>query len=295
MIAFAKSDKEFKCLKILRICTSKIKNSAAFIVHTQRDERQLKIMNLNNVNFCAYLRYKDRYIPDKQDQTRDIIRAHVEEQLGPEIFYAEQLKKERMAMVTHTSHLPNTYKPTKSKRRVDAAIINSAGIYAFSERRKNELYSGAELSQQPEKLKILKKAGIQSIVSLLPYEDYRQNANGAGLRYTNISELGNSNLNVFDIENDLIDQLIRHPEQYASKEKDGKIAGLKEFVKILNGESDDFPLPIYFGCQLGTDRTFLWYQLYLILKNENQNKPLSEETVQKLVKYSQEVKDSFRW
>lgn len=252
-------------------------------------------MNLNNVNFCAYLRYKDRYIPDKQDQTRDIIRAHVEEQLGPEIFYAEQLKKERMAMVTHTSHLPNTYKPTKSKRRVDAAIINSAGIYAFSERRKNELYSGAELSQQPEKLKILKKAGIQSIVSLLPYEDYCQNANGAGLRYTNISELGNSNLNVFDIENDLIDQLIRHPELYASKEKDGKIAGLKEFVKILNGESDDFPLPIYFGCQLGTDRTFLWYQLYLILKNENQNKPLSEETVQKLVKYSQEVKDSFRW
>ena len=105
MIAFAKSDKEFKCLKILRICASKIKNSAAFIVHTQRDERQLKIMNLNNVNFCAYLRYKDRYIPDKQDQTRDIIRAHVEEQLGPEIFYAEQLKKKEWLW----SHIPATY------------------------------------------------------------------------------------------------------------------------------------------------------------------------------------------
>lgn len=271
-------------------------NSTALIVHTYKKGRQLKIIDFNNVRFCAYLRYKDRYIPDKQDQTRDIIRAHVEEQLGPEIFYAEQLKKERENRRPSGYYTPIYYLPhKKNAAKIDLAMLDTLKIYAFSERRKNELYSGAELSKEPKKLKTLKKAGINSIVSLVPYDDYEKNAKDAGLNFTDISKLKNSHLNVFDIQNELIDQLIRHPNIYADDDKDGKVAGLKEFVNILNGKSKEFPPPIYFGCQLGTDRTFLWYQLYLILKDEPQDEPLNKDTVKKLVQYSNDVKDTFRW
>ena len=100
---------------------------------------------------------------------------------------------------------------------------------------------------------------------------------------------------MFDIRENLIKQLINHPDLYADEDIKGKIAGLKEFVNVLNGKSKDFPPPVYFGCQLGTDRTFLWYQLYLILKDEPQDKPLSRDVVEQLVKYSQEVEECFRW
>ncbi len=256
----------------------------------------MQITPYNNIAFGADIVYKNRYIKDKQDQTLDIIRAHLEEQFGPEFFYAEQLEKEN-AMRYSPRHyfFPKESEAIKKRENVNIDLIRQQGIYAFCERRKNELYTGSQLSDQPEKLKALKKAGINSIVSLVVYNDYEENAKAAGLNFTDIFDLGNSGLNVYDIRENLIKQLINHPEYYANKNIKGKIAGLKEFINVLNGKSKKYPPPVYFGCQLGTDRTFMWYQLYLILKDESQDEPLSPEVVEKLVKYSQEVEETFRW
>lgn len=256
----------------------------------------MNISPIANVNFGASIVYKNRYIEDKQDQTTDIIRAHLEEQFGPQIFYYNQLEKEKTLKIAAKHYFfPREAQRTKKKKDVNLPLLKEQGIYSFCERRKNELYTGAQLSNEPEKLKALKKAGINSVVSLVIYQDYEQNAKEAGLNFTDIFDLGNSGLNVFDIRENLIKQLINHPDLYADEDIKGKIAGLKEFVNVLNGKSKDFPPPVYFGCQLGTDRTFLWYQLYQILKDEPQDKPLSPDVVEQLVKYSQEVEECFRW
>ena len=256
----------------------------------------MKISAFTPLSFSGDLIYKDRYIPEKQDQTHDIIRAHLEDKFGPHIFYYDQLQKEKnmnfLPCFYYYTKLPSR---TRTKQEVDLELAKKAGIYSFSERRKNELYTGAELSCEPEKLKKLKEAGINSVISLVVYGGYEENARKAGLKFTDIFDLANSGLNVFDIRDNLIKQLIRHPEYYADDDVKGKIAGLKEFVNILNGKSVQFPPPVYFGCQWGTDRTFMWYQLYLILKDAPQDKPLSEDVIQKLVKYSQDVEETFRW
>ena len=256
----------------------------------------MQIFPHSNINFSSSLIYKNRYISDKQDQTHDIIRAHLEEQFGPEIFYFEQFEKEKALKYSPAHYFfPRDREKTVKKKDVDLGLIRKQEIYAFCERRKNELYSGEQLSNKPEKLKALKKAGINSVISLVVYKDYENNAKAAGLNFSDIFDVGNSGLSVFDIRENLVKQLINHPYLYADKGITGKIAGLKEFINILNGESKEFPPPVYFGCQLGTDRTFLWYQLYLILKDEPQDKPLSPDVVEELVKYSQMVDETFRW
>ena len=47
-----------------------------------------------NVSFGKELMYKGRYIPHKQDQTHDIIRADFEDKMGSYIFYYHQLQAE---------------------------------------------------------------------------------------------------------------------------------------------------------------------------------------------------------
>lgn len=257
-------------------------------------------VGISNISFRGDVVYKDRYIPNKQDNTHDVIRAHFEEKLGPYVFYLEQLAKEREMFASTGYTLPIVTAiptpPTKisTEFHVDVPLLESLNISSFRERRKNELYSGKQLRCKPEELETLKKAGIKSVFGLVPYFE-KDAVIESGLVYSDLYSLNDSKLSVFDINGDLIKQLINEPESYADCGKNTKVAALKTFVKTLNGENPDIPLPIYFGCHQGTDRTHMWYKLYNILKDEDMNKPLSQEVVSKLAEFAQDADEYFRW
>lgn len=261
----------------------------------------LNFQNYSRPTFRGDVVYKDRYIQDSQDQTREILRAHLEYQMGPAIFYYDQLQKEGLAkrvVLEDSTYLRTLKCKSSQKNKVDKSLLKSSDLnkYSFRERRENELYSGGVLSQRPDLLNTLKKAGIKSVLCLVPdYFDYKKEVESVGLKFIDLCSIKDSGLNVFDINGDLINQLINHPDVYASNSSVGKISGLKEFIKILSGESEDYPPPVYFGCQNGTDRTVMWYQLYNILKDEDMNKPLSYDAVERLVEFSSQVNDYFRW
>lgn len=268
-------------------------------------------MNLtnSNINFKGDFVYKGRYVPNKQDQTHDIIRAHYEEQLGEFFYYQDQLDKEGKFTIRKYEKSPNSTEKkydtcqvadveadlTKTDQKVDVEILKNAKFGAFRERRANELYSGEYVAYQPEKIEALAKAGIKSVFCLVNYPEYKENVEEKGLKYDSLNTLAKTNLSVFDINGDMIEELIRHPEIYANNNGGGKIVALKKYVQTLNGDNPDMPLPMYFGCQLGTDRTFLWHKLYTILKDEDMTKPLSKEAVQKLAEFAEFTADCFRW
>ena len=93
----------------------------------------------------------------------------------------------------------------------------------------------------------------------------------------------------------MMKQLIKDPSSYTEDRPNSKISALKMFIKTMNGDNPDIPLPIYFGCHQGTDRTYMWYKLYNILKDEDMNKPLSSEKVQELAQFVHDADDYFRW
>lgn len=253
---------------------------------------------ISSKSFGSAFIYKNRYIPAKQDPTIDIIRTHLEDQMGPQLFYYDQLIKEKLSVrsaINIKPPLQPAVKTPRIKTKVNAGMLKGLNLPAYRERRPNELYSGGNLAYQPEKLKGLKEAGIKSVLCLVNYPDYKENVEAAGLNFIELNAIKGAALNVFDINGDLIKELINHPESYADDRKGGKVTALKEFVKILNGENEEMPLPLYFGCQNGTDRTFMWYQLYNILKNEPMDKPLSPDAIAKLAEFRNEVEDYFRW
>lgn len=252
-------------------------------------------MNISSVSFRGDITYKDRYIPNMQDNTHDIIRAHFEEQLGPNFFYLEQLAKEKQALIKpwdRVKRIELEKENTKQKFKVDVELLKSLKISSFSERRQNELYSGEQIFCTPENLETLKKAGIKTIFGLCPYLE-KDKIQEAGFAYSDLLSLNDSRMSVFDIKGDMLKDLIRNPAMYA--DDGGKIGGLKTFVKTLNGDNPDLPLPIFFGCHNGTDRTFMWFQLYNLLKDQDMTKPLSADVVEKLARFVQDAEEYFRW
>ena len=251
-------------------------------------------ISVSNVSFRGDLIYKDRYIPHKQDMTHDIIRADFEEKLGPYYFYYDQLAKEREMLVTNGSKLysPSTKVTPKIKSSVDVNLMKSLKISAYSERRKDELFSGAQLLYKPEQMDGIKKAGIKSVYSLAPSDEYKAEIEGRGMKYHSLIQSG---LSIFDINGDVLKNLIKNPESYVNEQKDVKIQGIKDFVTTLNGDNPEMPLPIYFGCHHGTDRTYLWFELYNILKDVDMDKPLPENKVIELAEYVESVDDHVRW
>lgn len=254
----------------------------------------MNLLSFKPISFKGDFVYKDRYIPSKQDITHDVIRAHFEHQCGDYFYYSDQLEKEKNEIRN------NTFKKAAAKKlepkndlKVDSRALKNLKISAFSERRKNELYSGAELSCEVDKLKKMKEAGIKSVLCLAPVYGYEESTKEAELNYKPLSGLGNHSLNIFDVNGDMVKDLIRNPENWV-KGTD-KTASLKTFIETLNGENPELPLPLYFGCHNGTDRTFMWYELYNILKDQPQDEPLSIETTEKLAEFSQHVDEYFRW
>ena len=251
-------------------------------------------MNIPSISFRGDIMYKDRYIPHKQDNTHDVVRAHFEEQLGPYIFYLDQLARERESLIAPWDKVKkiDPSKKQKKVKKVNVDLLKSLNISSFRERRENELYSGEQVSCCPENLEVLKKSGIKTIFGLCPYLE-KDKIEEAGLAYSDLLSLDNTRLSVFDITGDLLKDLVRNPASYV--EETGKICALKTFIRTLNGENPDLPLPIFFGCHNGTDRTFMWFQLYNMLKDQDMTKPLPSEVVEKLARFVQDAEDYFRW
>ena len=251
-------------------------------------------MNISSVSFRGDITYKDRYIPNKQDNTHDIVRAHFEEQLGPYFFYLDQIAKERESLISPWDKVKkiNSSKQQKKVNKVNVDLLKSLKISSFRERRENELYSGEQVCCRPESLKTLKKAGIKTIFGLCPYVE-KDAIKASGIAYSDLLSLNDARLSVFDINGDMLKDLVRNPASYV--EETGKIGALKTFIKTMNGENPDLPLPIFFGCHNGTDRTFMWFQLYNMLKDQDMTKPLPSDVVEELARFVQDADDYFRW
>lgn len=250
---------------------------------------------MNNVSFRGDITYKDRYIPNKQDNTHDVVRAHFEDQLGPYFFYLDQIAKERQALIKPWDRIKKIESEKENQKQnvnVDVDLLKSLKISSFSERRKNELYSGEQVSCRPEDLQTLKNAGIKTVFGLCPYLD-KDKIEEAGLFYSDLLSLNNAEMSVFDINGDMLKDLVRNPDLFM--DESGKIGGLKTFIRTLNGENPELPLPMFFGCHNGTDRTFMWFQLYNLLKDQDMTKPLSDDVVEQLARFVQEAEEYFRW
>ena len=248
---------------------------------------------MNSVSFRGDITYKDRYIPNMQDNTHDIIRAHFEEQLGPNFFYLEQIAKERQALIKPWDRIKKMdQRGEKQEVNVDVDLLKSLKISSFRERRENELYSGEQVSCRPEDLQTLKKAGIKTVFGLCPYLE-KEKIEEAGLFYSDLLSLNNARMSVFDINGDMLKDLVRNPDLFM--DESGKIGGLKTFIRTLNGENPELPLPMFFGCHNGTDRTFMWFQLYNLLKDQDMTKSLSDDAVEKLARFVQDAEEYFRW
>lgn len=248
---------------------------------------------MNSVSFRGDITYKDRYIPNMQDNTHDIIRAHFEEQLGPNFFYLEQIAKERQALIKPWDRIKKMDQRSKNQEvKVNVDLLKSLNISSFRERRENELYSGEQVSCKPEVLQTLKNAGIKTVFGLCPYLE-KEKIEEAGLFYSDLLSLNNARMSVFDINGDMLKDLVRNPDLFM--DESGKIGGLKTFIRTLNGENPELPLPMFFGCHNGTDRTFMWFQLYNLLKDQDMTKPLSDDAVEKLARFVQDAEEYFRW
>lgn len=255
---------------------------------------------VTRASFGSDFTYKDRYFPHKQDQTVDVIRAHFEEKLGSDFYYLDQVSKEtdiNQAKVTlYIQQLLNEAKAKKKEKpQINSKSLSTLGISAFRERKKNEIYSGEHLAYKPEVLKSLKEAGIKSVFCLVPQDEYKDRCKEAGLNYLSLRDINGTGLSVFDINGDLIKNLIKDPASYANIEQDEKIECLKVFVKTMKGENPEIPFPMYFGCHNGTDRTYFWYLLFNILKDHDMDKPLTPEIVQKLAEFAEDVDNHYRW
>lgn len=251
----------------------------------------------NNQTFRTQKTFCGTYFENQQDKTHDIIRNHLLETLGYPQYadYAYQIRNPKYAQF-HDSNI-NCEKSVDSSLKKEY-LVDSDAVFAMKknlnvsirERRANEIYCGKQLSNNPEALKALKEAGIKTVICLVPYLGYKENAQNVGLNFTDLNSLGARNLSAFDISKrgQLLPELINRPESY-SEDYNDKISDLKKFVKILNGEDENYPLPIYIGCQNGTDRTFYWLSIYNILKDEDPSKPLSSETVYKLADFYENI------
>lgn len=253
-------------------------------------------MNINSVSspsFCGF-DYLGRYIKDKQDTTHDVIRAHLEDSLGPYIFYYDELEKEKMPFSYYSLYMNlNSSTNKKAEKQVDEDLINQLKIPNYRKRRQGELYSGAELSFCPEKLEGLKQAGVNSVFCLVPVDDYKEAANEAGLNYGFLNTVCRG-LSFRSINDGIVNSLIKSPELWVEGKEDAQTMALKTFVETLNGKNPDLPLPIYFGCHNGTDRTVLWFMLYDILKDAPYDKPLSDKKIEQLAEFAEIVCSSTR-
>lgn len=274
----------------------------------------MKISAINNFN----IRFKSANFDYKNDSSayaRQVIRQRLEENLGCLYLYQNQFDTQSYKEIKSkldakaASNLYSTNTVGQSMHKVNYSALEELNIFAH-EKRKNELYSGARLLSKINGIKTAAKAGIKTIVSIAPDTSgkYEEEAKEAGLNFITIDKIGNKKLRFSSItpdkiqNGDLLKKLIRYPEEWATTDENGNVKtdvskdiyDLQSFIDILDGKNPDYPLPIYYGCEMGCEKTSAWTTIYNILKTEDRTKPLSEEALRKLVKFEKAEKEYYK-
>ena len=231
--------------------------------------------------------YRNNDIKDREE-----IRKGIERDFNATYEYLHQIGILNKKAVKHTLKGKYTVEEAEQERRkkavktdlyenpVDVESLKDAKIHAFRERSKNKIYTGEKLAYEPEKLDLLKKSGINTVLCLITYPEYQENAKAHGLNFIELPKIGNHSLSARNFK--AIKSLINNPEFYVDGMDSKEISDLKDFVDIVQGRNAEYPHPLYMGCQWGTDRTFEWYSIADILKDQSRTEPLSKDRVEKL-------------
>lgn len=275
----------------------------------------MKISVINNSN----IRFKSTNFDYKNDSSayaRQVIRQRLEENLGCLYLYQDQFDTQSYKEIKSkldakaASNLYHRNNTKQSTHKVNYRALEELNIFAH-EKRKNELYSGAKLSNKTNGIKTAAEAGIRTIVSIAPDTSgkYEEEAKKAGLNFISIDKIGNKKLRFSSItpdkiqNGDLLKKLIRYPEEWATTDENGIIRAdaskdiydLQCFIDILDGKNQNYPLPIYYGCEMGCEKTSAWTTIYNILRTEDRTMPLSEDVLRKLVKFEKSEKEYYKY
>ncbi len=227
---------------------------------------------------------------------------------------AEQMQMQLLRTANSTRYQDAVAIIQRSKLKVDYNKLKQAiGDNGFvSAKRDNELYTGPRINQYPDGIKHAKESGINTIVSLGPIdftygEKGMQEAKENDIKLISIKDIGNKSLFTFAVipsasDAPLLHRLMDYPEGWATVDENGKIKedadksilDAQEFIDILNGNHKDYPLPIYYGCDYGTNKTYSWHSFYNILKDCDRTKPLDKKTVEKLARLYTDLKELYK-
>lgn len=231
-----------------------------------------------NLNFTSI---KTQY-NNPDNIARKEMMKHIEQTLfRPSREYDEQQLKYMGINFEKLSKRENRVYKNKTNNDEDTyETLKNAKIYAAQEVVKGKLYTGQSFItyNDADKVKVLKKAGIKTIVALVPSDLYEEKAKEEGINFTYLSDIGHGYLKTSSYE--IIEDLVNNPKMYA--DNISRISDLKQYINILNNNDENYPGPIYMGCQNGTTRTFLWTRVYKILKDAPQDEPLDSKTVEQL-------------
>lgn len=249
---------------------------------------------------------------------RGFLRENLDDGLGVEYKYADTIGTMQYddkfqyvdAVLKKKADDKNTsQKQVKKEYSVDESCLRQLGYSYCNSRRKNEVYTGARLISKPNGVEMAKKAGIKTVISIegIMNEIYSEPVEKAGMKFDTLDNIGNKTLRLFGIiktqyhEPEILNKLIERPETWMTQDENGNklknidknIEDVQEFIDILDGKKEEYPLPIYYGCQWGTNRTYVWHLFYDMMKNEDRTKPLSEEKVKKLQEFKKDIEDLF--
>lgn len=246
--------------------------------------------------------------PSGEATVKQYLRDSVESTLDASAFYMDEFgtlpesRIEQMLKYYKTMHPVSIKCPTneagvkpKKENDVDNYKLQSS-IRGSWERVRNKLYSGPYFITQNEipKIKILKECGIESVLALCNDDEYGDNCKNAGMNYVGLNQVGGGSLHPYLIKRNLITDLVNNPNAWVDGRSSKNTSDLKELIKIMNGQNENYPYPIYYGCTQGTNLTSCWTELYNILKNSDTKTPLNNEVVEKLAKLKLEVDDTYR-
>lgn len=278
-----------------------------FISFKSKKERQivLRISPLNNIRIGFKSQNFD-YTSDATTYARYLMRKRLEESLGSEYLYSDEMQhltSEQVLSQLDRKASANLYaKHQQSSAQTTADYNSLQKLKLFvKEKRKNELYSGGKLSTVKNGIETAAQAGIKTVVYLANDYDrqYEKAVKEAGLNFISLEDLDSKRNYAINRQSELernkkiIRNLINYPDNWATKEENGEtkrfatkdICDLQSLFDILDGKNPNFPPPIYFGCDFGSGQTYAWATLYNILRDEDRTKPLSEETITKLIKF----------
>ncbi len=263
----------------------------------------------------------DKYSRDEQMfgdvLSRREIRNHIESSFDATYLYGHEIGaktltqlKSEFKHLASANPLSQKHSNSQNKNKVDFSKLKELGSSFAHEKRQNELYSGAKLTAHPEGFKKAKEAGIKTIIALegIPNDNYQTQAIENGFNYKCLLDIGNNSLGVFSIiptqtGGKALYNLIAHPENWAVENSDGSrkedvqdknVCDIQEFIDILDGKNQELPLPIYYGCAYGTNRTYAWTALYNILRDADRTKPLDDEKIDKLVELADNLEEAYK-